>query len=131
MSSSTTHTKSAAKSASESPESVNVFQRELQKKIRNKQKKLDQINELEQKIKAKVITAKEEQLSKIAAKSAIEAEIAEVKTYLDLYNSTLTESLEKEKKQLKQHQREMNQAKKATVTAVANMMTMHTFVSCG
>lgn len=109
----------------------NNFQRELQKKIRNKQKKLEKINELAAKIKSGSMTANSEQLEKIASKDSIEAEIAEVKTYLDIYNATLVEQADSDKKVAKQHQREVINAKKSAVTAIANMITMHTILESG
>jgi hypothetical protein len=50
----------------------------LQKKIRNRQKKLKEIEELALKIKKKEITANQAQLEKVASKTAIEAEIDEI-----------------------------------------------------
>ena len=62
MSSSTTQNKpSAAANGLATSDEVNNFQRELQKKIRNKQKKLEKINELETKVKSKEIQANDEQ----------------------------------------------------------------------
>ena len=87
MSSSTTQQKKSAGNGHVEGE-VNAFARELQKKIRNKQKKLENIVTLEQKVKSKEIVANEEQKNKIASKASIEAEIAEVKSYLDLYNTS-------------------------------------------
>ena len=106
-------------------EIVDAFQKELQKKIRNKQKKIETINQLEQKIKSKEIVANEEQLSKLASRTQSEAEIAEVNTYLDLYMKSQNEHKESAKKIAKQHARELAAAKKSVVTTVANMITMN------
>ena len=59
MSSSTTQQKKSAGNGQPEAE-VNAFARELQKKIRNKQKKLENIVTLEQKVKSKEIVANEE-----------------------------------------------------------------------
>jgi hypothetical protein len=59
MSSSTTQKQPSANNGISESE-VSLFQRELQKKIRNKQKKLEKINELEQKVKSKEISANDE-----------------------------------------------------------------------
>lgn len=120
MSSSTTQPKIAS-----AVEIVDAFQKELQKKIRNKQKKIETINQLEQKIKSKEIVANEEQLSKLASRTQSEAEIAEVNTYLDLYMKSQNEHKESAKKIAKQHARELAAAKKSVVTTVANMITMN------
>lgn len=132
MSSSTTQPKVQTNGKIEEAESqISNFQRELQKKIRNKQKKLDKVIELETKVKKNEIVANEEQLEKIQSKASIEAEIAEVKTYLDLYISNLNEQAELVKKVHKQHQKELNNAKKAAVTVIANMITMTSLLENG
>ena len=48
------------------------------KKLRNQKKKLREIQELEDKIKAKEISANEAQKEKVASKAALEAEIAAI-----------------------------------------------------
>lgn len=101
-----------------------LFHRELQKKLRNKQKKLDKIQELEDKIKRSEINASNEQLEKINSKTAIEAEIAEVKQYLDLYQESLKEQKEAENKKLKQHQKDIQSAKKSVAITIANMISV-------
>lgn len=131
MSSSTTQ----PKQQNGAPEAVNdnltSFQRELQKKIRNKQKKLNLIIDLEKKIKKKEIVANEEQLEKIQSKPAIEAEMAEVKSYLDLYNSSQAELVEEEKKLQKQRAKDVSNARKAVVTTIANMIAISTLLENG
>ena len=67
---------------------LSPFEREMQKKIRNKVKKLEKIQELETKIKRKEIIANEEQLGKVAGKAAVKAEIDDVKSYLTLFKES-------------------------------------------
>jgi len=126
MSSSTTQKKDQQNGApnAEAEGLVSSFQRELLKKIRNKQKKLERIIDLEKKVKKKEIVANEEQQEKIQSKVTIEAEITEVKSYLDIYQSSQNEQAEQEKKIAKQHAKEVANARKATVTSIANMITM-------
>lgn len=100
------------------------FQRELQKKIRNKQKKLDQITQLEEKIKRKEINVLEEQQEKIKSRTVIEAEIADIRQYLDLYQDSLKEHKEAENKVLKQHQKDIQSAKKSVAITIANMISV-------
>ena len=50
-------------------------------------KKLDKIKEIEVKMKEGDIQPNEEQKQKIASKLQVVAEIAEIKSYLDLYNA--------------------------------------------
>jgi hypothetical protein len=69
-------------------DTMSPFEKELNKKLRNKQKKVDTILELEKKIKKKEISPNEEQLSKVASKDYIELEMVEIKNYLDLYKQS-------------------------------------------
>lgn len=64
---------------------LSAFEIELKKKIRNKTKKLEQISELEQKVKKGEIVPNQEQLIKIASKTAIELEIVDVNQYLAMF----------------------------------------------
>ncbi len=64
---------------------LSAFEIELKKKIRNKTKKLEQISELEQKVKKGEIVPNQEQLIKIASKTAIELEINDVNQYLAMF----------------------------------------------
>jgi hypothetical protein len=64
---------------------LSAFEIELKKKIRNKTKKLEQISELEQKVKKGEIVPNQEQLIKIASKTAIELEINDVNQYLLMF----------------------------------------------
>ena len=64
---------------------LSAFEIELKKKIRNKTKKLEQISELEQKVKKGEIEPNQEQLIKIASKTAIELEINDVNQYLAMF----------------------------------------------
>lgn len=107
------------------------FIKELTKKIRNKQKKVDQIKQLEDKVKAKEIDANEEQRGKIASKPAVVAEIAEIKIYLDLYKSSIASKGNIEKELAKQHQKELQQAKTSAVRNLSNIVTIFTMMECG
>lgn len=131
MSSSTTQPTQQNGSPEAASDNLTSFQRELQKKIRNKQKKINLIVDLEKKIKKKEIVANEEQLEKIQSKPALEAEIAEVKSYLDLYNASLAEQVEEEKKLQKQRAKDVANARKAVVTTVANMIAVTTLLDNG
>ena len=64
---------------------LSAFEIELKKKIRNKTKKLEQISELEQKVKKGEIVPNQEQLIKIASKTATELEINDVNQYLAMF----------------------------------------------
>ena len=64
---------------------LSAFEIELKKKIRNKTKKLEQISELEQKVKKGEIEPNQDQLIKIASKTAIELEINDVNQYLAMF----------------------------------------------
>lgn len=86
MSSSTTQ--KVQPNGAEAEAQLSKFHNEMTKKIRNKQKKLDRIIDLEKKVKKKEISPNEEQLEKIQSRPSVEAEIAEVKSYLDMYIST-------------------------------------------
>jgi len=59
------------------------FERELYKKIRNNEKKLKDIKELEERVRSKEINANEEQKKKIARRETIEREIGEMNHYLE------------------------------------------------
>ena len=108
-----------------------AFEKELLKKIRNKTKKIETIKVLEAKIKKEGIKPNEEQLNKIASKAVTQAEIDEVKGYLDLYQQSAKETETNQKNQAKQHAKELTQARKSAVTTVANMITLHTLLDCG
>lgn len=64
---------------------MSAFEIELKKKIRNKTKKLEQISDLELKVKKGEIAPNQEQLIKIASKTAIELEINDVNQYLAMF----------------------------------------------
>lgn len=89
MSDSTAQQKKSAPAENGVSDSVmSAFEREMQKKIRNKLKKLEKIQELEVKVKRKEIVPNEEQLEKLASKGSVQAEIDDVKGYLTLYTSS-------------------------------------------
>ena len=110
---------------------TDAFVVELNKKIRNKQKKLDQISQLEAKIKNKEIVANEEQRGKIATKAAVAAEISDVKTYIDLYKTASAKRIEKASSLAKQHDKELQQAKTFSVRQFANLLTIYSLNECG
>lgn len=74
------------------------------------------------------IQPNEEQKQKIASKLQVVAEIAEIKSYLDLYNANKQDRDAIEKDLKKQHAKELAQVRKSTVTKIANMITMHSMI---
>lgn len=103
---------SVAGSANENAnDALSAFERELQKKIRNKVKKLEKIQELETKIKRKEIVANQEQLGKVAAKATVQAEIDDVKSYLALYTESQKDQSGSENALKKQHAKELYKSK--------------------
>jgi len=96
----------------------------MQKKIRNKTKKLQKVEELEMKVKKKEIVPNEEQKEKIASKDSIIAEINEVKSYLDVYEKSRKEDVQKQKEISKAHANELRNAKAGAVRTVANMIAI-------
>jgi peptidyl-tRNA hydrolase len=118
MSDSTTQQKKSNKVAAsvassakdEASDALSAFERELQKKIRNKMKKLEKIQELETKIKRKEIVANEEQLGKVAAKASVQAEIDDVRSYLTMYSDSQKEG-GGEAALKKQHAKELYKSK--------------------
>lgn len=92
-------------------DSADPFERELQKKIRNRAKKLEKIVELEKKIKKKEIVPNEEQLEKINSKDAVQAEIDEIQSYIDLFKASQQATLQKEKETAKSHAKALQQSK--------------------
>lgn len=73
-------------------ETKDPFVNNLYKRLRNGQKKINQIKELDQKIKAKEIQPTQEQLEKIARRDAIKAEMDEVLSYLNVYKESFPEN---------------------------------------
>ena len=65
----------------------------IYKKLRNIQKKLNQIIEVETKIKAKEITPTPDQLEKVARKDKFKAEMDDVLSYLKMYQEANPDSL--------------------------------------
>jgi len=68
------------------------FVNQLYKRLRGNQKKMNQIKEVEQKIKAKEIIPNQEQLDMVQRKDKVKAEMDEVLGYLSLYKESFTES---------------------------------------
>jgi hypothetical protein len=73
-------------------ETKDPFINALYKKLRNSQKKLNQIKETEQKIKDKEIQPTQEQLDKISRKGQIQTEMDEVLDYLNLYKESFPQN---------------------------------------
>ena len=105
-------------------ESEDPFERELQKRIRNKNKKLKDIKELEKKIKSKEIDPKEEQLEKIRAKAQHQADIEEFQAYLDLFKKSQKQTEQKERDMEKAFNKTLKETKKNVVTAIADILTI-------
>jgi hypothetical protein len=64
----------------------------LYKRLRNAQKKLTKIDEVDQKIKSKEIQPTQEQLEMVQRKPAIKAEMDEVLGYLNLYKESFPDN---------------------------------------
>jgi len=64
------------------------FERELTKKVRNKKKKVREIDDLMIKVKKKEIDPTDQQRQKIESRAAVELEISEVESYLQQFKET-------------------------------------------
>lgn len=64
----------------------------LYKKLRNSQKKLTKIDEVEQKVRSKEIQPTQDQIDMIQRKASIKAEMEEVLGYLNLYKESFPEN---------------------------------------
>ena len=73
-------------------ETKDAYVNALYKRLRNGQKKLGQIKELEHKIKSKEVQPTQEQLDKIARRDVIKGEMDEVLSYLNLYKESFPEN---------------------------------------
>ncbi len=73
-------------------ETKDPFVNSLYKKLRNCQKKLTKIEEVEGKIKSKEIQPNAEQLEMVQRKSTIKAEMDEVLGYLNIYKESFPEN---------------------------------------
>ena len=69
-----------------------AFVNKLYKKLRNSQKKLNDISEVEKKLKTKEIQATPELLEKVQRKDKIKGEMDEVLAYLELYKESCPEN---------------------------------------
>jgi hypothetical protein len=69
-----------------------AFVNKLYKKLRNSQKKLNDISEVEKKLKTKEIQATPELLEKVQRKDKIKGEMDEVLAYLELYKESVPEN---------------------------------------
>lgn len=128
MKASTTQPKSNQKEETKilSSENSNMtpFEVEITKKIRNKEKKLREINDLRDKAKAKDFKPTDQQKEKIAARQEVEEEIKGFKTQLSNFTSST-------KEMKKHHQQELNKAKDQAVATVVNILTLATLTQCG
>lgn len=101
-----------------------AFEEGLFKRLRNQRKKLREIEDLEEKMKDKSYVAKDAQKEKVASKSKLEAEIAEIMTSVGSY---IDQKRQLEKKQKK----EMDAAKRQAVRAIASMLCLQTILQKG
>lgn len=68
------------------------FVNQLYKKLRNSQKKINSILEVEQKLKKQEITATPDLLEKVQKKESVKAQMDEVLSYLNLYKESFPEN---------------------------------------
>jgi hypothetical protein len=73
-------------------ETKDPYVNKLYKKLRNGQKKLNDIEDVEKKIKTKEIQPTQELLEKVQRKDKIKAEMDEVLGYLELYKESFPEN---------------------------------------
>jgi len=134
MSDSTTQKKTAAATAAavvKDDDLLSKFEKDLLKKVRNKQKKIKEIEELEKKVKKKEIVANTEQQEKISNKKNIQAEIEEVNAYAKLYAESTKGQAASEAKLQKQFAKDLVKAQTNSVRTFANMLTIHMIKQSG
>ena len=68
------------------------FVNQLYKKLRNSQKKINSILEVEQKLKKQEITATPDLLEKVSKKESVKAQMDEVLSYLNMYKESFPEN---------------------------------------
>ena len=73
-------------------ETKDPFVNQLYKRLRNNAKKINKINEVEQKIRAKEIQPNQEQLEMVSRKPKIKAEMDEVLDYLKVYQESFPDN---------------------------------------
>ena len=73
-------------------ETKDPYVNQLYKRLRNNQKKINKINEVEQKIKAKEIQPNQEQLDMVSRKDKVKAEMDEVLGYLKIYQEAFPDN---------------------------------------
>jgi hypothetical protein len=73
-------------------ETKDAYVNQLYKRLRNNQKKLTKINEIEQKIRLKEIQANADQLESVSRKANLKAEMDEVLGYLKLYQEAFPDN---------------------------------------
>jgi hypothetical protein len=125
MSDSTTQKKINQALVAAVDDNMSKFEKELQKKVRNKQKKIKEIEELEKKVKKKEIVANAEQQEKISSKKTVQAEIDEVNSYAKLYAESTKGQKQSEDKMKKQHDKDLVKSQTTSVRTFANMLTLH------
>lgn len=123
-------TKPRPKTAQEKAEAplseLSPFEQNLKKQIRNRKKKLDQIDELVQKMKKEKFELNEAQKAKVAQKEPLLAQIKEIEEYLTIYEQDKKEQLRKEKDLAKKHAKEVRQAREQTVRQLGELLCMST-----
>ena len=105
---------------------LSQFEQSLRKQIRNRNKKLDQIEELVQKIKKEKFEPNEAQRTKIAQKDSLLAHIDEINDYLKAYTADKESDAKKEKAKLAQHKKEIRLAKEQTPKQVGELLCLST-----
>ena len=112
-------------------DSMSKFEKDLLKKVRNKQKKIKEIEELEKKVKKKEIVANQEQQDKISSKKSVQAEIDEVNGYVALYKESQKGAQDSEAKLQKQFAKDLTKSQTASVRTFANILTLHMLKQSG
>ena len=131
MSDSTTQKKINQALVAAVDDNMSKFEKELQKKVRNKQKKIKEIEELEKKVKKKEIVANAEQQEKISSKKTVQAEIDEVNGYAKLYAESTKGQKQSDDKMKKQHEKDLVKSQTTSVRTFANMLTLHMLKQSG
>ena len=118
--------------AEENTDGKHPFERELFKKIRNNEKKLKDIKELEEKVKTNPeFHANEEQKKKMARRETLEREIGEMNHYVEMFRGCMKEDDKNKKDQQGRHQQDLQKAKRWTVRVTTNLITLHALKECG
>ena len=105
---------------------LSQFEQSLRKQIRNRTKKLDQIEELVQKMKKEKFEPNDAQKTKIAQKDQLLAQIDEINEYLKAYTADKEVDAKKEKAKLVQHKKDIRLAKEQTLKQVGELLCLST-----